>query len=463
MFISLLVRKRIAGFELVVASVAVAFIASRFVGLDYSPPRLAMDESLGAAHLGCLGTVGTSADGKPWPLFAYGFGGGFYTPVYLYFGLLWTKIFGLSIAAVRGIPAFFVTATIFGIYAVAKRIGGARLGLWALLAASVSPWGFHYSRVAWDPPLAPAFLIWCIYFWLSRRAWWGGALSGAMFAGAIYSYPPMRAQAPLMFACVFLLTWRTQPDKLKRTAAFIISSIIFSLPLLRLMISPDFMGRSSSVSIFTADYINAHRGEYGPIEYFVTTFLDNLATHLRPSFLFFTGDSILRHSPHHFGEFGWLDDFALLGGLILAGRALFSPREAAQSRGVSPRERRLLALALSGILLGLTPAALTWESIPHATRAIGAWPFVSLLTGTLLHVCERHWPRAVRFGSIGMALVFSLFFGRYYFTDYIDRATGAFAPSYYRDALRRRAELGRPASDLTLYLLMSTNQPNCGK
>jgi hypothetical protein len=40
-----------------------------------------------------------------------------------------------------------------------------------------------------------------------------------------------------------------------------------------------------------------------------------------------------------------------------------------------PKFKNFLVLATIGLLTGVTPAALTWESVPHAIRSLGAWPF----------------------------------------------------------------------------------------
>jgi hypothetical protein len=44
-------------------------------------------------------------------------------------------------------------------------------------------------------------------------------------------------------------------------------------------------------------------------------------------------------------------------------------------------------------LFGIAPAALTWERIPNALRAIGAWPFFALFSGAIMALAwnRRRW------------------------------------------------------------------------
>jgi 4-amino-4-deoxy-L-arabinose transferase-like glycosyltransferase len=327
-------------------------VVVRFVGLEFTPPGFSMDEAIGAANLACLGETGRSADNVAWPLFAIGDGGGFYTPVYLYFGAAWTRLFGISIGSIRSIPAVFVSITLLGVYLLGRRLGGSRAGFWALLLASLSPWGFHFSRVAWDPPLAPAFLVWCCFFWTLTRPVLGGALSGVAFTLAIYSYPPARLQAPLVFAALFFITWQTTRKRLVRSLSFAIGSVPLAIPLIRRMLDPNFAGRGNSLAIFTPGYLKAHRGFWSSEFYFVRNLADNIAEHLRPSFLFLTGDANLRHASQYMGELGLVDDLALLLGLGLLVVAVRGDRCRPAEAGGNPPLGRLFLLGGSGFFLG---------------------------------------------------------------------------------------------------------------
>jgi hypothetical protein len=166
---------------------------------------------------------------------------------------------------------------------------------------------------------------------------------------------------------------------------------VLLVPLVRQSLTSHFTGRSMRLAIFAPEYLRDHRGIWTPFAFLVRTLLDNLALHFRPSFLFLTGDPNLRHSTQLFGELGLLDDLALLLGILLLGAALRGRAAPVTRELEAGAVRRYFALAAAGIVLGMLPAALTWEGLPHALRAIGAWPFVSLLGGGLLGLGEQQW------------------------------------------------------------------------
>ncbi len=444
-------------------------VVVRFLGLEFTPPGFSMDEAMGATNLVCLGQTGRAANNEAWPLFANGAGGGFYTPVYLYFGAAWTRLFGISIGAIRSIPAVFVSITLLGVYFLGRRLGGSRAGFWALLLASLSPWGFHFSRVAWDPPLAPAFLVWCCFFWTLTRPVIGGALAGVAFTLALYSYPPARIQAPLVFAALFFITWQTTRKRLVRALSFAIGSVPLAIPLIRRMLDPNFAGRGSLLAIFTPDYLKVHRGFWSSEFYFVRNLLDNVAEHLRPSFLFLSGDPNLRHASQYVGELGLVDDLALLLGIALLFIAVRGDQHRPVEAGSNPPLTRLFGLGVSGFLLGILPAALTWEGLPHALRAIGAWPFVSLIGAVILVKAEQRW-HAIR-GLVGAtALLHIGIFGYCYVYQFPRVAAEAFVVTWnarlekpWKQSAETRKANARDAPEEQRYFLMRTGNYDCNE
>ena len=153
-----------------VPALAVLWLVLRFVVLEHSPPGFYGDEFRGALHAICIGETGESAYGERWPVFVRGAGGGFYTPPFLYFSAVWAKVFGYSIASFRAIAAFFSVLTIVALYGWVRRAAGPEIAAWSAFVAALSPWSFQFSRIAWDPPLAPAFLMLGLWAWTQPRA-----------------------------------------------------------------------------------------------------------------------------------------------------------------------------------------------------------------------------------------------------------------------------------------------------
>jgi hypothetical protein len=436
---------RAGALDVVLLAVGVALLATRFVALELSPPGFYVDEFLGALHVICLSQTGHSSSGQAWPLFAEGGAGGFYTPVFLYLGAAWIRLFGTSIYAFRALAAFAGTVTVLGATAVAKRIGGPRFAFWTFVLACLSPWGFQFSRIAWDPALYPAFLVWAVYFWLGgRRTILEGALAGALFAGALYSYPPARIQGPLLFAALLVGDWsRLRWQKL---VGFGLSAATLLAPLAVRYGDPGFRGRGASLAIFSDEFLQAHRGHWPPWFAFIRSLFDNVTAHLRPSFLFLGGDENLRHSTQYFGELGLLDAFALGMGLALLTavvREQIHPRDPDTPLAAAAAATTLVryfGLACIGILSGILPAALTWEAIPHALRSIGAWPFFSLLGGGLLVLAEARW-RAARAAGCAIAVLHATLMFFVYFRLYPSLAKDAFSGSLH-DAFARTSGFG---------------------
>lgn len=404
------------------------FCVLRFVALEQSPPAFFSDEFRAALHHICLAELGISGYGEPWPTFVPGAGGGLYTPPFLYIGALWVKIFGPTIASCRALAAAFTLLSTLGVACVARRAAGDRVAVWAFLAAALSPWAFQFARIAWDPPMAPAFLIWAVFFWLARAHRLQLICAGALFGLALHSYPPTRIQAPLVFAVLGVWALYRRTLKLSHVLLFGIAGVLVAYPVIKGTLDGSLNGRGQGEAIFNQVFITRGRGIYDGWFYVLQAGFDNLAAHFHPTFLFLIGDRNYRHSTEHFGVFGLLDDLALAvvawwllkmflqhGGL--RGRAGSSKAEVAVSGEPFAREWRLAAFAVIGYVLGILPAALCWSGVPHALRAIGAAPFLALATGVVLNAASRAARRFSPF-ALTVGTVHALLFGYIFFVMY---------------------------------------------
>lgn len=402
--------------EVGILVLALGWCAMRFVGLEKVPYGLSTDETLGGLHVACLAQTGVSADGQRWPLFATGFAGGLYTPTYLYTLLAWTRLFGLSITAIRGLSAAVSIAAIVGVGLLARTVGDNRAARLAMAAAALSPWSFQVSRLAVDAPMAAALLVWAVYLFLrSPRVGWAIA-GGLVMALAGYTYPPVRLQAALVTLLLLVVErGRLRPARL---AAFFGPMAVVAIPLLIRMFDSDFMGRTKALTILNADYIRANRGHLTSATFVVKQLLENLFAHLSPSFLFFTGDANVRHSTQIMGELGWLDILAVAC-LGLAIAAVIFRSFHLDRGGASPPSRLWLVAgcAALGFGFGVLPAALCSEGIPHALRSMGAWPAVALFTGAVLSAVWARSP-VVPVLALALAVAQTVHFVPYYFEVY---------------------------------------------
>lgn len=403
--------------------VGLLFLVLRFVGLEQSPLGFFSDEFRGALHQVCIAQTGMSAHGDEWPSFVEGGGGGFYSPPFLYGGAAWQLFWGFSIESARSFTALCGALTVVGTVAIAHRIGGVAIARWVFLVAALSPWGFQFSRVAWDPPMAVAFLVWAVYFWLLRDNATRLALSAACFTGAIICYPPTRIQAPLLFLAMGAWGLHRRSVSAKQILGFVAVCSSLGYTLIRGTLTGELNRRGSFEAIWSPDFVARNRGPYSEARFLIQTFLDNFHAHFRPSYLFFTGDQNGRHSTQWMGEFGFMEDLALLVLIALIVRwiclELFPrARISIPAPGkVGLRAKRLAGFGVLGFLLGILPAALCWTGVPHALRAIGSWPFLAMVAGFLLHLGHKSW-RYFQPGALGVAVAFVIVFGQIYFVAY---------------------------------------------
>ncbi len=403
------VFKNLSRLSIALLLIVLAFNVIRFIGLETSPPGFYIDEAAISTQVLCVRQTGSDFYHDHLPLFSHEFGA-FTTPPYLYGQVMWTSIFGDSTGALRGFVAFATMLTILFLFLWMRRRTDSQTALWAALFSTISPWAFQFSRIAWDPPLAPMFLmlaLWSIEWKKYKYIW-----AGVFFSLAAYSYPPMRVQALVLLVFLPGIEWK---KKAKVFAAFLVTS----LPLLRRSMDADFLARSKLVAIWS-DYPS---NPYHDASLFGLGigFLKQLSLHLTPDFLLFHGDHNVRHSIQTFGMISY-PEFAMCA------IALFF---LVKNRKSDATGTSLTLLAGIGLMSGLASAALTWEGVPHALRAIGAWPFFCILAALGVRALfQQNWIKK-NSNWIGASLASAciVFFALYlddYFNDYPTRAEAWF-------------------------------------
>ncbi len=441
--------------------VSAVWLVVRFIGLEVAPHGFWMDEAWDAVQAMCLAENGHDADGRAWPLISHGMGGGSLPITWTAQMVIWTRIFGTSIAAFRSLSAVWVVLSCAGLFAIGHTLlrivsarqqpgtGSSRTAAFPWLvcvAGLLSPWSFQFSRISWEQPLAPCFLVLAVLAMIRLK--WQGRLHWALICGisgacSMITYPPLRVAVPFVLACagIALLVSNDQGVSRRKfavglSASAVVLVIAFS-PIAFQIARGIGTERMMDVSIFAPNWLKEHRGDMGSARYFLLTLLDNLWLHLRPSYLYGVGDPNLRHSAHIVGQLSPLDILAvLLAVAAFSWVALLGLRQMTQRTPPAwPRldecERMLVMVALSSIVAGMfatLPAALTWEGLPHALRAIGTWPFVALFSGAVLSIgwARLRWLPAA---TAIVAVAYSSYFLPSYFRIYKNADSGVF----YRD------------------------------
>lgn len=389
--------------QLACIAIIAVLCAARFVRLNDTPAGFYLDEAAGATTILCIDEPRLFFEEFPGT-------GTFFTPAYVYSGALWTKLFGTSIAAIRAHVAFYSILTLVAVFLIARRFLGLDGALLSALAAAVSPWGFQFARIAWDPPLAPCFMLWGVYCFL-RRSMVSAAISGLLLAIAMYTYPPARVHVPLLL----VLLWIVERPRVPRAAAQLAAMAVTCIPLAVLTLNGTLNARANALAIWKAAPTAAG---------VAAGFVRNFFAHLSPGFLLLRGDLNPRHGTQMFGILSWLDVLAIVAGLALVRRQ-------------SSEGRRLLLLAVGGWLSAFAVTSLSWEGIPHALRSFAGWPFLALMSGTLLAAACTRW-RIAPWVILACAVAFSSVFLSAYFTKYRSASAG-----FFDAVLREEAETAR--------------------
>ncbi|MBF0521484.1 MAG: hypothetical protein HQL24_00340 [Candidatus Omnitrophica bacterium] len=425
----------------------------RFYNLEDVPKGFHVDELSSATTIQCLATEGRDARGnKPDVFLNLGYGTP-KPPTYIYPGILWTKIFGYSIASFHGYTAFAYTLFLIGLFFLSRRIfplfidnrqatanDCSKASLFAALttlAASLSPWSWPVSRVAFESIFTLAYLIWGLYFFFKSNRTFSMMMAGFLLSCAMYTYPPTRAQVPLMLIPLIFLRHKQFSLTFKGMAAFFSALMITSVPLaLKIIFDKSLLNRFRELSIFSKTFLES-QGKTGTFADIVGIFLNGFKLHFSPYFLF---GSASRHSTldmlRCFGILGWLDVLGLLCGL---GWIVYLCFRWKNKEHWPAGHIFFIVFCVVNIMIGFVPSALTGTDIPNVLRIIGALPFMMLLTGFFLYKTISVFSPMMEISS-ALALIFAIVFLRSYFLAYPNETQGLFSIWSKGEALAAKSE-----------------------
>lgn len=298
--------------------------------------------------------------------------------------------------------AIFGVLTVLGVFFLTKELfGNYEVALLASFLLAISLWHINFSRIGFRAIMAPAFLTWALYFLLlslrKNSKWFLPALGGLIYGLGMHSYIAYRATPLLIVLSLWFLTFRYGWKSVLRIGAiFILAAIIIFLPLgFYFLDNPqDFLGRTSQISIFSAEGGSA-------------TVLKNLGINvLKTAGMFnISGDWNWRHNiagkPLLFWPVGILFLIGLWKGLQilfekvsrrLSGHGVRRTSEAEEPSRVflagkndgAFQEQYLQSymLLFLWLIVAALPVVISSEGLPHALRAIIMIPPVFILAAT---------------------------------------------------------------------------------
>jgi 4-amino-4-deoxy-L-arabinose transferase-like glycosyltransferase len=236
--------------------------------------------------------------------------------------------------------ALFGTLAVGGLYLLAKQLGLPRTAWLAAWLLAASFWHIGVSRFGTRVVAAPFFLVWALWLWgeagKSARHWWLWAMgAGLMYGLGFHTYPAYRL-TPLLLLCLV----GRYPIKVSAIATAMAALVILPLAIYALRQPEIFLHRWHDLPSLTVH--------------------DLVANTVRMLGMFnFAGDANPRHNLTGRAMLWWPVGLLFLVGAVIAAR----------------RQRVLLAW----LVVGVVPAILANEGVPHSWRAVLAAPAAFLL------------------------------------------------------------------------------------
>ena len=312
-------------------------------------------------------------------------------------------LFGANITALKLWSAIFGTATVLGVYLLAKELWQKRsVALFSAFLVTFSYWAINFSRIGFRAIMVPFILSFSFYFFfrgLRTKSLFSFLVSGFIFGLGFHTYIAFRV-APLILLIITLGCMASYREFLKRywkhALVFTIGMFVTALPLIyEFATHPEYLSsRSASISILSPAVNHGHLAL-------------TLAKTLSLSLIKYTfvGDMNWRHN---YPPYPLLD--LVSGTLFLAGFVFLIMRVILLAKKRWKHAERNRELMISLFLLGwfftmLIPEFLTGEGLPHALRAIGTQPVVFLIASLPL-LWFGEWLRKQAPGSkVGMVIL----------------------------------------------------------
>jgi 4-amino-4-deoxy-L-arabinose transferase-like glycosyltransferase len=393
----------------VLGLIAVLALGLRVWKLDEVPPGFYIDESSVGANAWSMAVTGHDLYGTDHPVL-FRCLNDWKHPLTVYGATASVRVLGPTRFAVRLEAAVFGALAVLccGLFAF-ELAREEPTAIAAALVLAVTPWHVHMSRLAWGGPEAFTFpILLALWLWLLARRLRSPrlvALAGAALGLELYTYAPAKLLTPAFLAVVLAVEVadaRVQARLRKRVVdhdesmprpvvllepgpppnlpepAFTRRHAWLALAAFALVALPMVVVQAQHFDEIQKRFqLLSVWNQSSPIEAAVKSYFE----HLSFDFLFLHGDANPRHAVHGWGE-------------LLLATAPFCVFGA--WRSIRRREVGDLVL-LAGVLLYPLGACLTYEGIPHASRALlGAPVFALLAASGLTFVLERAGGRGVR-------------------------------------------------------------------
>lgn len=364
--------------------VLIAFLL-RFWNLGITPPSLYWDEVSQAYNSYSLLKTGHDEHKELFPLARFQAFGDYKAPTYIYLDIVPILLFGQSEFAVRLPSALLGSLTVVLAYFLSLEIFFNNkkkyfISIVASLMLAISPWHVQLSRVAYEANVATFFTVggMLLFFLGIRKNINYLLLSAASFVIGFYSFNAHRIFIPLLVILLIVIYRKFLRKNIKKVSLFALVGLIFLLPFIFYLKSPESRLRFKEVNIFSdisvieesnkltvqddnsamAKLLHNRRVLYG------LSYAKHYFDFFNPTYLFFKGDVNPRFSTLDTGElYLYTFPFIIFGMLVVS------------------REKKKTAIFLLGWFLLSPVAAATARETPHALRSETFIPIYEIFMG----------------------------------------------------------------------------------
>lgn len=302
----------------------------RFYNLQKNPPGLYWDEVVYGYDAYSILKTGKDHHGQTLPLFFESFGD-WKLPIYHYLLVPSIAFFGLNEFSVRLPSAIFGVFSVLTFFLLIKEITqNNKIALFSAFFLGISPWHVQFSRGGFESTVGLFFVLMGAYIFLiaiKNEKILSFTLAFLLLIFSMYTYHSFRIFTPLLIFSLTIIYYLKLKKYFAKVLLSLIPSILLLVPLIFFSFSPNGRLRATSESVFDKNFYEKERIKYDqsskkplrflskywlkPRYYFYQVF-NGYLDHFSPTFLFFRGDQIGRHSQVDMGQIYAFDGLLLI-------------------------------------------------------------------------------------------------------------------------------------------------------
>ncbi len=433
----------------------------RTIDVGNVPNGVFYDEARLALHADCLLEDGKDGHGRSYPLFTLGGASGIHSPLTLYSQMVWQSIFGSDITSIRYFSVLISFLISFLLFNIAKNLFGTKTAVFVLFFDLISPWNFHFSRLAWDHNHGNLWNLLFFYLAIKMKRRRDYVICGVACGLMLYTYASSQFQSLGAILAVLAIRKIRGQDFLTYKFSFFSTFFLTAAPFFISLINGIQTSRYRALSLFSDipdDYLAP----------FVAMLINYFRT-LSVEYLLISGDGL----GTAFGTtvFGNLNVIEFLGALTAILFMLYKLKLLIHLRyGDAPPldvKAVLILILFCLILYSLIPSAICRTWVPNSMRTLSSAPFIHLVAGYGLYLVYKK-SRAFSLVLVIAALFQYSLFLNYYFGTFRTLSKQGFLESHIKNFVtaKDRKELEkRMAYDKSYhlhgYLGVTTNLFSC--